>query len=146
MPDAASRNLAVVQRFYETFDRDGAEAALALFDELCDPRVEFSPLLAREVEGRRSYRGSDEIRAFLRELDDLLGGARYEPPEYQPVGDDVVVVFTRLVGTGRGSAVPIGQDLAIVYEFRDGLIQRFVAYGTREEALTAAEEITRAEA
>jgi ketosteroid isomerase-like protein len=142
----AQLNIEVVRGFSETFNRDGAEAALALLDHACDPGVEFSPLLAREVEGRRSYRGPDEIRTFFRELHDLLGDASYELHGCHAVGDDVVIAFTRLFGKGRGSRVPIGQDLAMVFEFRDGLIQRFVASGTREEALEAAQEATRAQA
>jgi len=136
---AGGTNLEVVRRWSDTFRDEGYEAAMDLVEEIFDPEVEFSPLLAREIEGR-TYRGHDGLRAFFRELNEMLGGVRYEPAEYEPVSDDVIVLFTRIVGTGRGSTVPVGQDLAMVYEFRDGLIRRMTAYGSRQAALRAAQE------
>jgi ketosteroid isomerase-like protein len=140
-PDA---NIESLRRLYEATERDGREAGEDLIDEIFDPEVEFSPLLAREVEGR-SYHGPDGMRTFFGELREALGEYRYERPEYRSVGDDLVVVLTRLVGTGRGSTVPIGQELALVCEFHAGLVRRLTAYATREEALRAAEELAAAE-
>jgi ketosteroid isomerase-like protein len=142
---ARQENLERLRRWGETYESEGFEGAEQIIDEIFDPEVEFSPLLAREVEGR-TYYGHDGLRAFFRELNDMLGEIRYAPPEYYPVGDDVIVLVTRLMGTGRGSTVALGQDLGMVYEFHDGLVRRFTAYSTREEALEAAEEATRAEA
>jgi ketosteroid isomerase-like protein len=140
---ARQRNLACLRRWSETFYSEGFEGAEQIVDQVFDPEVEFSPLLAREVEGR-TCRGRDELRAFLRELNDTLGNIRYTPPEYHPVDDDVIVLLTRMVGTGRGSAVPIAQDLGMVYEFRDGLVWRVTAHGSHDEALDAAREAQRA--
>jgi hypothetical protein len=136
---AREANLSALRRWSDTFRDEGFEAALAIIDEIFDPEVEFSPLLAREIEGR-TYYGHEGLRAFFTELNEMLGGVHYEPAEYEPVADDVIVLFTRILGTGRGSAVPIGQDLCMVYEFRHGLIRRMSAYGSREEALEAARE------
>lgn len=136
-------NIESLRRQYEAYEKGGLEGAEDLIDEIFDPEVEFSPLLAREVEGR-SYRGRDGMRTFFGELRDALGEYRYEQPEYRSIGDDLVVVFTRLVGTGRGSAVPIGQELDLVYEFEGGLVRRLTAYATREEALRAAEQLAAA--
>jgi ketosteroid isomerase-like protein len=136
-------NLEILRRWSDTFRDEGFEAALGMTEEIFDPEVEFSPLLAREVEGR-TYYGHDGLRAFFRELNEMLGDVRYEPAVYEPVTDDVIVLLTRIVGTGRGSSVPIGQDLAMVYEFRGGLIRRMTAYGSREEAFRAAQEAQRA--
>jgi ketosteroid isomerase-like protein len=140
---APEANIESLRRLYETGETGGLEAAGEMIDEVFDPEVEFSPLLAREVEGR-SYHGRDGMRTFFGELQEALGEFRFERPEYQPVGDDLVVVFTRLVGTGRDSTVPIGQELALVYEFDGGLVRRLTAYAAREEALRAAEELAAA--
>ena len=81
---AREANLAALRRWSDTFRDSGFEAALAMIDEIFDPEVEFSPLLAREVEGR-TYHGYDGLRAFFTELNEMLGDVRYEPAEYEPV-------------------------------------------------------------
>ena len=132
-------NLESVQRWYEAYEGKGLEPAEDLIDEVFDPDVEFSPWLAREVE-RRSYHGRDGVRAFFSELGEMLGDVRYAPPEYRPLNENLIVVLTRLEGAGRVSALPVGQDLGLVYEFEAGLVTRLTAFGSHEEALRAAEE------
>jgi ketosteroid isomerase-like protein len=139
----AKDDLELLWRFHDAFESGGVEAAERLVDEMFDPEVEFSPLLAREVEGR-TLRGREELRTFFLELDDALGGIRYADTDFRPLGDDVIVQLTRLIGKGRGSAVEIGQDLGVVYEFQDGLVRRMTAYGSHDEALSAAREAQRA--
>jgi ketosteroid isomerase-like protein len=144
---AAQKNLETVQDWYARtggeYESRGLDAALELIPEVFDPEVEFSPWLAREVE-HRTYRGHDGLRTFFRELQDMLGEVRYAPPEFHPLSDEVIVVFTRLEGVGRGSDVPVGQDLGLVYEFENGLVTRLTAFGSHGEAMRAAEEIDRA--
>lgn len=136
-------NLEKVRDWYarteNQYEGGGLEAASGLISEIFDPEVEFSPWLAREVE-HRTYHGHDGLRTFFGELQDMLGEVRYAPPEFHPLSDDVIVVFTRLEGVGRGSDVPVGQDLGLIYEFRDGLVIRLTAFGSHEEALNAAKE------
>jgi ketosteroid isomerase-like protein len=144
---AAQENLETVRDWYARtagdYEGGGLEAALELIPEIFDPEVEFSPWLAREVE-HRTYRGHDGLRTFFRELQDMLGDVRYAPPEFHPLNDDLIVVFTRLEGVGQASDVPVGQDLGLVYEFRGGLVRRLTAFGSHEEALTAAKELQHA--
>ena len=135
-------NIAVLQLWSDTYEREGFEAAEQIVEQVFDPEVEFSPLLAREIEGR-GYKGHDGIRAFFRELNETLGDVRYAPPEIDPVSDDLIVLLTRMVGTGRGSAVPIGQELGMVYEFQGGRVRRLTAYGSHDNARGAAREATR---
>jgi ketosteroid isomerase-like protein len=138
----AESNLETVRRWYaqtvEVYrEGGGLEAALDLIPEIFDPQVEFSPWLAREVE-HRTYHGHEGLRTFFQELREMLGRVRYGPPEFHPLGDDLIVVFTRLEGVGQGSDVPVGQDLGLIYEFRGGLVTRLTAFGSHEEALRAA--------
>jgi ketosteroid isomerase-like protein len=139
----ARSNIETVRRWYAQtqgkYVGGGLEAAFELIPEIFDREVEFSPWLAREVE-HRTYHGHDGLRTFFQELQDMLGEVRYAPPEFHPLNDDVIVVFTRLEGVGRGSDVPVGQDLGLIYEFRDGLVIRLTAFGSHEEALNAAKE------
>ena len=127
-----------LRKLYEAFDFGGAEAAGTLIDETFDPEVEFNPLDAGTA-GGRTYRGRDGMVAFFGELSEALEGVRYEPPQFHPVGDDLVVVFTRLVGTERDTAMPLRQDLSLVYEFAGSLVQCVTAYDSPAEALEAAE-------
>ena len=140
---AGQGNLDAVRDWYArtegTYEGGGLQAATELIPEIFDPEVEFSPWLAREVE-HRTYHGHDGLRTFFQELQDMLGEVRYAPPEFHPLSDDVIVVFTRLEGVGRGSDVPVGQDLGLIYEFQDGLVIRLTAFGSHEEALDAAKE------
>jgi hypothetical protein len=139
----AQSNIETVRGWYAQtqgeYEGGGLEAAFELIPEIFDPEVEFSPWLAREVE-HRTYHGHDGLSTFFQELQDMLGEVRYAPPEFRPLSDDVIVVFTRLEGVGRGSDVPVGQDLGLIYEFRDGLVIRLTAFGSHKEALNAAKE------
>jgi ketosteroid isomerase-like protein len=144
---AVQSNLETVRDWYarsaEQYEGGGLEAAVELIPEVFDPDVEFSPWLAREVE-HRTYHGHEGLRTFFQELQDMLGDVRYAPPEFHPLSDDVIVVLTRLEGVGRGSDVPVGQDLGLVYEFSGGLVTRLTAFGSHDEAMRAAEEVQRA--
>jgi ketosteroid isomerase-like protein len=144
---AAQTNLGVVQDWYartaEQYESGGLDEAIEMIPEVFDPNVEFSPWLAREVE-HRTYHGHEGLRTFFRELQDMLGPVRYAPPEFHPLSEDVIVVFTRLEGVGQGSDVPVGQDLGLVYEFEGGLVTRLTAFGSHQEAMRAAKELQRA--
>jgi ketosteroid isomerase-like protein len=131
-------NAEKLRKLYEAFDFGGAEAAGILIDATFDPEVEFNPLDTGAA-GGRTYRGRDGMVAFFGELSEALEGVRYEPPQFHPVGDDLVVVFTRLVGTERDTAMPLRQDLSLVYEFAGGLVRCVTAYDSPAEALEAAE-------
>jgi len=140
---SGERNLETLQRWYARttgeYDSGGLDAAHELIPEIFDPDVEFSPWLAREVE-HRTYQGHEGLKRFFTELRDMLGEVQYGPPKYHPLCDDLIVVFTRLEGVGQGSDVPVGQDLGLIYEFNEGLVIRLTAFGSHDEALTAAKE------
>ncbi len=73
---AREANLEVLRRWNDTYQRDGADAALEIVPEVFAAEAEFSPLLAREVEGR-TYHGHEGIRSFFRELNETLRGVQY---------------------------------------------------------------------
>jgi hypothetical protein len=140
-------NLETLRRWYDRttgeYEARGLEGAEELIPEIFDPGIEFSPWLAREVE-HRTYHGHDGLRTFFGELRDMLGEVRYAPAEFHALSDDVIVVFTRLEGVGQGSDVPVGQDLGLIYEFRDRLVVRLTAFGSHDDAMRTAEELQRA--
>jgi ketosteroid isomerase-like protein len=132
-------NAEKLQGLWEAFDREGVAGAARLIDKVYDPDGEFNPLPAQEV-GGRTYRGLDGVVAFFGELDAAFVDVHYEPPQFHPVGDDLVVVLTRLVGMARDTGLPLRQDLSLVYEFGSGgRARRVTAYATPADALEAAE-------
>jgi hypothetical protein len=140
---SAESNLETLRRWSARamgqYEGGGLEAVLEMIPEIFDPQVEFSPWLGREVE-QGTYHGHDGLRRYFRELQDMLGEVQYATPEFRPLSDDLIVVFTRLEGAGRSSDVPVGQDLGLVYEFQDGFVVRLTAFGSHKEALDAAKE------
>ncbi len=138
MSDAAM-NVERVQRFWQAFEDEGMQGAAALVAETFHPDVEFNPLEAGQA-GGRTYRGWGGMRAFFEELYEDFDEVTYEPPQFHPVGDDAVIAFSRLVGLARGTAIPMRQDLPLVYEFsEDGLVRSLTAYESPSEALEAAQ-------
>jgi ketosteroid isomerase-like protein len=131
-------NLEKIQRLWDTFEREGFRAARPLIEETIDADVEFNPLEAGGA-GGRTYRGHDGMFAFFAELADGFNDVRYEPVQSHTVGDDLVVAFTRMVGTEKGTGLPLRQDLSLVYEFGAGKVRCVTAYETPAEALEAAE-------
>jgi ketosteroid isomerase-like protein len=127
-----------ILKLYEAFEEEGPEAVGKLIDETFDEDVEFIPLQTGEV-GGRVYRGRDGMIAFFGEIHEALDDVRYETPQCHEVGDELVVLFTRLAGTDRDTRVPVRQDLSLVYEFAGGLVHRMTAYETPAEALEAAQ-------
>ena len=135
---APQSNGARILRLYEAFERESLEAVRTLIDETFDEDVEFIPLQTGEA-GGRVYRGRDGMLAFFGEIQEALADVSYEPPQCHQVGDDLVVVFTRLAGTDRKTSMTVRQDLSLVYEFEGGFVRRMTAYESPAEALEAAE-------
>jgi ketosteroid isomerase-like protein len=132
-------NVERVKRFWQVFEDEGIEGAGALVSETFHPDVEFNPLQAGHA-GGRTYRGWDGMRAFFDELHEDFEEVTYEPPQFHPVGDDTVVAFSLLVGLARDTAIPLRQDLPLVYEFtEDGLVRSVTAYESPAEALETAQ-------
>jgi ketosteroid isomerase-like protein len=128
-----------IQRLWDMFESDGFGAASKLIEETFDPDVEFNPLQAGEA-GGRTYRGQDGMLAFFGELAAAFADVQFEPVQCHSVGDDLVVAFTRMVGTAKETGMPLRQDLSVVYEFSEGLVRCVTAYDSPAEALEAAEK------
>jgi ketosteroid isomerase-like protein len=127
-----------IRKLYQAFEFGGEEAAAKLIGETFDPDVEFNPLQAGDA-GGRTYRGFQGLAGFFAELTESLEDVHYDPPQFHPVGNDLVIVFTRLVGTEKDTSLPLQQDLSLVYEISEGLVRCVTAYDSPAEALEAAE-------
>jgi ketosteroid isomerase-like protein len=138
---------------------DNAEfvrGAFARFNELADQSVEvFDPerdapelwegtapdfeLHERpDLPDARVYVGREEAKEFWRKTWEIFSTIHWRTREVIDRGD-VVIAVNRIVGTGRESNVEVEMDEADLFWFRDGLLVRLQAFGSREEALAAAE-------
>jgi ketosteroid isomerase-like protein len=132
-------NAGKLERLYDVFENEGVAAAAELVEALFDPEVEFNTVQTGHA-GGRTYRGYEGMAGFFAELHSEFEDVHYETPQFHPVGKELVVALTRLVGTERGSSIPVRQDLALVYRFNDeGRVAEVEAYDTPAEALEAAQ-------
>ena len=136
---AEKTNAERLEQLYSTFEEEGFAATAEVAEAIFHPEVEFNPLAAGDA-GGRTYRGRDGMLAFFGELNEAYEEVRYEPPQFHPVGDELVIAFTRMVGVARETGLPMRQDLPLVYEFNgEGQVMCVTAHETAADALEAAE-------
>ena len=125
------QNVAAAQRIYEARNRRDVEAVLAEFSA----DATWQPHLA--TLGGRPIRGHDEIRAYLKSLQEDWVGFRHEPERFFDAGD-IVVAYLNTYAQGRGSGADVYMSVAHVLRFEEGKCSGYVSYGDREEALRVA--------
>ena len=128
----SEQNVEVVGRAVEAF-RHRDPSALA---ELCDPDIEFRSAFA--AAGGRTYRGHEDLRRYMQDIDATFEDWHTEDEEAIDAGTDRVVLIYRIVGEGRGSGVPIDQRIAILWTLHDGKLLLGDVYLDPDEALEAA--------
>jgi len=127
VPVRERENVDVVRQVVEAFRQRDVPLLRSLFDE----QSEFT-----SAEGG-TYRGLDEIERYMRDLDGVFEDWRSENERYVDACDGRVVLVYRIVGRGRGSGVPVDQEIAILWTVRDRKVLRGKAYVDPEEALLA---------
>ena len=130
------RNEDTIRRTFETVNSDGLAGVLALVEDTVHPECEWLPALSG-VEGR-VYRGRAGMRDFWRDWFGAFEDIRYEGIQVRSVETDRVILLCQVILRGRGSAIPLRQDLGVLYEFDAGLIRRGAAYFSHDDALKAA--------
>jgi hypothetical protein len=68
------------------------------------------------------------MRDFWRDWFGAFEDIRYEGIQVRSVETDRVILLCQVILRGRGSAIPLRQDLGVLYEFDAGLIRRGDAY------------------
>lgn len=84
------------------------------------------------------YRGREGVERWLANWESAWADFRMDAEELIEAGEGRVLVLVRMRATGRGSAVTVERDDAILYELRDGLIVRLDYFNDRPEAFAAA--------
>ena len=123
--------MAAAKRIYAARNRGDVDAVLYEFH----PDAAWQPHLA--TLGGRPIRGHDEIRAYMKSLQEDWVGFRHEPEAFFDAGDEVVA-FLNTYAQGRGSGADVYMAVAHVLRFENGKCRGYVSYGDRDEALRAA--------
>jgi ketosteroid isomerase-like protein len=86
---------------------------------------------------RPVVRGVENLRRFRDH--GPWGGSpiRFEPERFLDVDDERVLVFVRVLATGRESGAQVEIKAAHELTIRDELVVRFKAYGNRRQAVDA---------
>ncbi|HSJ17721.1 MAG TPA: nuclear transport factor 2 family protein, partial [Solirubrobacterales bacterium] len=83
-----------------------------------------------------SFVGLDGVRGWFADLTEHFATWRIDCEDIRDLGDRVLALGT-IQTTGKGSGVETELPLAIVAEFRDGLVSDYIDYGDRAQALEA---------
>ena len=130
----AEDNLEIVRRGYEAINAGDFEGAFAFFD----PKAEIQPGVdVPDFDFEDVYYGPEGFLQFHAKMSEAWDELRWEPEEYLPAGEDVVV-FIRFHGTGKGSGVPVEQAIGHVCTMEGGKLVKHVTYWDRARALEAA--------
>jgi ketosteroid isomerase-like protein len=122
-----------VRRAVDAFRRRDASAV----GELFDAEAVFRSAIVGGIEGG-TYRGHADIEQYFSDMDEAFEDWHTENERFFETGDGRVVLVYRIKGRGKGSGVPIDQQVGIVFGFRDGKIVLGEIYLDPQEALAAA--------
>jgi ketosteroid isomerase-like protein len=127
---AQQENVDTVRRLIAAFNRQDEDAVL----ELVDPGIEFHSALVE----KQTYRGYAGVRQYLESLDAAWSEWRTEEDRFLAADEDHVLHLYRIVGLGKGSGVPVQQDLAVLWTLRAGRVLRGETFLDQADGLDAA--------
>lgn len=127
----ASENVELLKQGYEAFNRGDIDAAF----ELLDPEIEW--VTDARVPFAGTYRGHDELRALIRDQQEVFGEVSWEPLEFFDAGDQVVV-FVRQRARGQASGAEVEITVGHLWTIRHGKAVRWQGFPEREKSLEAA--------
>jgi ketosteroid isomerase-like protein len=105
------------------------------FLERTDPAFEWKALEQSPIAG--TYRGREEVRAYVEEWLTTFGDVRLNVEELVEVNEHVLVVV-RGSGWGKASGVEVENRFCQLWTVSEGVPTRMREYPTRDEALAAA--------
>jgi uncharacterized protein len=126
-----SENVEQLKRGYEAFNHGDLEAVF----ELLDPEIES--VNDERVPFAGTYRGHEELRALLRDQQEVFGQLTMEPYEFFEAGDQVVA-FVRVRARGEASGAAVEITIGHLWTIRNGKAIRWQGFPEREKALEAA--------
>ena len=86
-----------------------------LDEALLDPELEVHSVLTQRV-----YRGFDEVREWIAEIDDQFGDWELSIEEISRIGPDRLLGVGRIHGRGRRSGIDLDEPAAWIIDVRNG--------------------------
>jgi ketosteroid isomerase-like protein len=125
----SQENIELHRSLNAAFNERDADALVAV----CDPSIEVHSMFA--AIGGAIYQGHDEVRKWLRDIEEAWSLFRVESEAYFDLGEDTLA-FVVLNGRGRQSGAEVVMPYAQVMRWRVDRYIYFKAYAHREDALT----------
>jgi uncharacterized protein len=125
------QNVATMRAAYEAIGREGIDGAAAweLISE--DIVIRDRP----EAPDPQTYHGREGVREALAASDDSFEEFTLQPVDMIGVGDHHVVVVLRMAGRGRGSGVPVEEEIAHLWTVESGKAVAMQVYSDAQDAL-----------
>lgn len=120
---AQQDNVTIVRRGYEAFSRGDIDTLVSLLDE----RVEWTSPGPKDLPTAGKRTGRDEVKQFLRAVDELLEFQEFEPQTFIAEGDRVVVLGVD-TATVKGTGASISDSWAHAFTVKNGKITHFQEY------------------
>ena len=129
----SQENIELIRRGIDAFNRRDFDAALATLSE----DVTWQRFLSRTETDTPLVRGKEELRAVWESQVEAVD-LRVEPEEFIAVGDDKVIVPSRMVAHGSGSEIALSAAVTWMLTLGDdGLAAKVEAFESRADALEA---------
>jgi ketosteroid isomerase-like protein len=125
----SQEDVQIVREVAKAFNAGDTERVLSAMD----PRVEFHSAF-----DQKTYRGLAGLRQYQEDLDAAWEDWHTENDSFRKAPDSRVLHLYRIAGRGKGSGVSIEQDIAILWELRDGKLLDGHVFLDQGEALEAA--------
>jgi ketosteroid isomerase-like protein len=130
MRPAVTRDVEVVAAALEAFRARDPETLWGLMD----PEAEFHSVVVGG-DATSVYRGRSGIDRYFVDIDEVFEDWHTEDERFHDAGPKGVVSVYRVVGSGRGSGVPIDLEMAIVWTLREHRIAIAQTYLDIDEAM-----------
>lgn len=126
------QNAEALRQGFESYNRDGVEAIVGLFDP------EFEAVVPADVSVEPdTYRGVDGIRRYFAAFEGAMDNVQFHFEQYVPAGEHLLTNI-RLTARGVGTGIEVEQSVWQLWTMRDGRAVRMEAFGDREDAERAA--------
>lgn len=128
----SERNVALLRGAYESIGREGIDSVgpweVLISDDIV---IRDRP----EAPDPQTYRGREGVLEALASSDESFEEFTMTPLRLEGIGERHVVVVLRMFGRGRGSGVPVEEEIAHLWTIEDGRAVALQVYSDVEDAV-----------